>query len=383
MVGVLSVTIANWRHRRGLPPNYFPQYEPKTPEQRQFEYLLGVVHGDGYVKCHQRKGVVLIPVALQDESYKNVLKQIFEQAYGYVPQEYLHNNCFYLQVCSIKIAEQFAKYKNHGRWITPELECPREYLAGLWDTDGSVQFRAPNCRKGNHVRTTVRSIALEQKSNGNLELVMPILKSLNFSPSLRTYTYENEFGTFEKDVIRIPSSDFALFKSTIPLKHTRKIAALEKIVEYKRRWKNQYGEGLILTTAQITQINVLRRKGLTYTQIANQLGVDDSTVQNHFARNESVDWKKCEYIMNGRCRRRVFLALNTPKTAQQISRELGIRVDHAYRSLRELTVTGIITCLTTEREKIHELTEEGRTLFDVFKKWAEPPRPRRWLHDVP
>jgi hypothetical protein len=241
-----STTIAGWRHRRKLPPNYRPCYEPKTPERKQFEYLLGVIHGDGYVKCYHRNGVILIPIALQDEGYKNALKLIFEQAYGYVPQEFLHNNCFYLRVCSLKIAEGFVKYKNNGRWLIPELGYPEEYLAGLWDTDGSVQFRRRTYKRGNRVGYTVsRYIGLEQKSNGNLKLVVPILKSLNFNSSLRTYIYENKFGVFKKDVIRILSSDFASFKSIIPLKHPRKIAALEKVVGYKRRWKNQYGEGLI------------------------------------------------------------------------------------------------------------------------------------------
>ena len=246
-LGIASPTIAGWRHRRGLPPNYSPCYEPKTPERKQFEYLLGVIHGDGYVKCRRRSGIILIPIALRDEAYKNALKLIFERAYGYMPQEFLHNNCFYLQVCSVKIAEEFVRYKNDGRWLLPELEYPEEYLAGLWDTDGSIQFQMYRYKKGNRVGYTVsRYIGLEQKSNGNLKLVVPILKSLNFNPSLRTYIYENKLGVFKKDVIRVPSPDFARFKSIIPLKHSRKIIALEKVVGYKRRWKNQYGEGLVL-----------------------------------------------------------------------------------------------------------------------------------------
>jgi intein/homing endonuclease len=273
-VGRASSTVSNWRRRRGLPANYSPAFEPKTPERWQFEYLLGVIHGDGYVRCYGRSGNIYIPVSMRDGGYKDILKKIFEGAYGIEPLELIHNNCYYLKVNSIKIVEEFLKYKSKGKWIIPKLDYPNEYLAGLWDTDGCIFYRSHQYGNTYHI---LRGIELRQKSNDNLKLLIPILKSLGFNPSLRTYTYENQLGAFSMDVLRIPCSEFALFKSIIPLQHPRKKVVLEKIVAHKRRWKNQFAEGPVLTITQISQIRALRANGLSYSKIAKLLGVNKAT----------------------------------------------------------------------------------------------------------
>ena len=210
-----------------------------------FEYLLGVIHGDGYVRT-THNGVsynLSIPVSIRDEGYKEVLKQIFIKTYDYAPHERIYNNCFYLEVFKEKIVKPFLGYKINGKWIIPKLKYPHEYLAGLWDTDGYVSFReykdVPRYIKKNdrfEKRThVIRTIELRQKSNGNLNLITPILRSLGFSPSLRTYIYKNKLGIFEADVLKVPTSDFILFKETIPIRHPRKRGELEKIVRHKRR----------------------------------------------------------------------------------------------------------------------------------------------------
>ena len=58
------------------------------------------------------------------------------------------------------------------------------------------------------------------------------------------------------DVLKILTSDFPLFKKTIPIKHPRKIGELEKTVQYKPRWKNQFGEGLISMCKQMWQTKI-------------------------------------------------------------------------------------------------------------------------------
>ena len=102
-------------------------------------------------------------------------------------------------------------------------------------------------RRGRRGTATYRGIEIRQKSNGNLSQIVPILKSLGFSPrSLKTYAYKNKLGEFEMDVLAIHSRDFKRFQSNIPIKNPRKIATLEKVTKHKRRWKNQWKEGLWL-----------------------------------------------------------------------------------------------------------------------------------------
>lgn len=231
-----------------------------------FEYLLGVIHGDGYVRATNNgtSYQLSVPVSIKDEGYKEVLKQIFVNTYDYAPHERMHNNCFYLEVFKKEIVKPFIGYKINGRWIIPKLKYPHEYLAGLWDTDGYIAFHeyrdVPRYVKKNNrfeKKTHVgRTIELRQKSNGNLNLIIPILSSLGFCPTLREYTYKNKLGIFKMDVLKILTLDFPLFKKMITIRHPRKKGELEKVVHYKPRWRNQFSEGLISMYDQIYETKI-------------------------------------------------------------------------------------------------------------------------------
>jgi len=366
-----SSTVSNWRHRRGLPTNHNPVFEPKTPERKQFEYLLGVIHGDGFVR-YGKTCEIAIPVSTSDEEYKNVLKRTFEEAYGYTPHERMHNGCWYLEVHPKKIVEQFRGCKTDGRWIIPKLLHPGEYLAGLWDTDGYFCFRMGVYKKTKRGKTLAgiciqRKIELRQKSNGNLKLILPILRSLGFNPWMRSYTYTNKLGSFKSDVLIILPSNYGLFKLTIPIRHPRKIAILEKIVEHNRVPKNQWGRvgESKLTRAQMNQIGILHKIGLAQKDIAKLFDVSCTTIQKHVTSDGYRNKDKRQV--------RVFLALETPKRPKDIHREIEIPYRRALCILNQLVLRGLAVSLPSRdpRIRFYNLTEEGRKALTVFREISD------------
>lgn len=372
-VGKASVTITDWRHRGGLPTKYNPVFEPRVPEQRLYEYLLGVIHGDGCVTCDKSLRVIKIIVSASDKKYKDVLKRIIEEAYGYQPREHMYNGCYHLKIHPKKIVAQFLGCKVDGRWIIPKLHHPAEYLAGLWDTDGYFRFcvgKYKNRTKQGTIRTGTcarRRIEICQKSNGNLRQTIPILKSLGLSPRIGHYFNTTKLGTFERDVLIIPSSDYARFQSVIPIKHPRKIVVLKKIVRYKPRWGK-----LKLTRAQVNKMCALHKIGLTKKEIAKLFNVSTMTVQRQITQdNHKNRYKK---------RVQIFLALETPKRLRDISCWAGISRKSARYILSELESRGLATHVPLDKSlnSLHGLTEEGKEWLLILKEFQSTLKIPEW-----
>jgi predicted transcriptional regulator len=72
----------------------------------------------------------------------------------------------------------------------------------------------------------------------------------------------------------------------------------------------------------------------------------------------------------GRNRRRVFLALETPKAPTQLSKELKIHLPHISRSLSELEFRKLVECLTPGEKvgRIYRLSAEGRRVLRMVKE---------------
>ena len=86
-------------------------------------------------------------------------------------------------------------------------------------------------------------------------------------------------------------------------------------------------------------------------------------------------WKLCSYAIRGKNRRRVFLALESPKTPTQLSKELKIHLPHVSRSLNELESRKLVECLTPAEKvgRIYRLSERGRRVLKMVGK-LEPQR---------
>lgn len=81
-------------------------------------------------------------------------------------------------------------------------------------------------------------------------------------------------------------------------------------------------------------------------------------------------WELCSYVVRGRNRKRVFLALETPKTPTQISKELKIHLPHVSRSLAELESRKLVECLTPSEKvgRIYRLSGKGRRVLKMVKE---------------
>jgi len=80
-------------------------------------------------------------------------------------------------------------------------------------------------------------------------------------------------------------------------------------------------------------------------------------------------WRECSYIIRGKNRRRVFLALETPKTSTQLSDGLKIHLSHVSRALGELESKKLVVCLTPAEKvgRIYKLTESGKRVLKIVK----------------
>jgi predicted transcriptional regulator len=88
-------------------------------------------------------------------------------------------------------------------------------------------------------------------------------------------------------------------------------------------------------------------------------------------------WNLCSYVIRGKNRRMVFLALETPKTPTQLSKELKIYLPHVSRSLGELESRKLVECLTPAEKvgRIYRLSAEGRRVLKMVEE-LEARRPR-------
>lgn len=224
----------------------------------EFEYPLGVIHGDGHIS-HERKGIT-ITVSLKDENYKDLLKRMFVEAFGCELHEYRQVGGYHLSTWKLEATKHFLCLKHVGHWIIPKLEHPEEYLAGLFDTDGHVGLRF---WRG----TTIMRIKLCQKPNGNL--VMPMLQALGLNPLMRRY----KCGRHSQDIISIRTCEFELFAEKVPLEHPRKVAMLKKILEYRRKHRCAR-----VTPSMAAEAVRLHQAGMRCSEVARTMGLGWKTV---------------------------------------------------------------------------------------------------------
>ena len=74
-----------------------------------------------------------------------------------------------------------------------------------------------------------------------------------------------------------------------------------------------------------------------------------------------TDWSLLARVRTSSYRERTLLALDEPRTPAQLETVLKLRRTHISRSLRELAILGLITCLTpdTPRYRVYQRTTTG------------------------
>ena len=83
-----------------------------------------------------------------------------------------------------------------------------------------------------------------------------------------------------------------------------------------------------------------------------------------------MDWKAYSFVVRGRIRRLVLLALDSPKIPAQIAREMGINSTHVSRALKEMEEKSLVRCLLpkADKGKVYKLTREGKEVAEQLRK---------------
>lgn len=188
-----------------------PRKPLELKDRAGFEYLIGVLHGDGCVIGNRFE----IAVGFDDEKYCDELMKIIKKTTGLSAKKYRNKyaGCFYTQVFSANLADKLKGYKDKKKWTIPDLEYPEEYLAGLFDTDGYI--------------TSWGGLAIAQKDLGNLENIVLLFEKVGIPCTLRKYVRTNGYKT---EVISIRKRLLKEFSENIPIKHPRKIEHLAKYI---------------------------------------------------------------------------------------------------------------------------------------------------------
>lgn len=81
-------------------------------------------------------------------------------------------------------------------------------------------------------------------------------------------------------------------------------------------------------------------------------------------------WKEASWIIRGRLKRKVIFALNKPKTATMLSRELKTHRSTISDILIQMEKKGIVKCLDPKEpyNRFYELTKKGKGVLKEVEK---------------
>lgn len=84
-----------------------------------------------------------------------------------------------------------------------------------------------------------------------------------------------------------------------------------------------------------------------------------------------MDWRDYGYVVASNYRLKLVRALFPhPKTPKQICNETRIGMTHISRTIKELSVRGLISCINPQEVKgrVYSLTEKGKELAAIIEK---------------
>lgn len=186
---------------------------------KSWSYLLGVIHGDGYVGNRS----IQISVGYKDKEYKDFLCNMITKV-GYNPKVVNQKSAYRIDINSTKLTKEIAPYKSKSLWNIPgELDFG-EYISGVFDTDGCVSL--PKKSGGKFVVITL-------KQSGNLNIVADIFKSWGMQ-NIKVNNRNSKFNglVYPIEEIKLSSAhNIKLFYQNTSLKHLKKKNRLEDMVK--------------------------------------------------------------------------------------------------------------------------------------------------------
>ena len=203
---------------------------------KDFEYLIGVLHGNGYL----RKNIGEFSTMCAEEDYAKELVRTWKNTFGTDIPIYTNvrkdTKGVVVSVQKQKYLQNFVGFKTDGYWKIPKLIYPKDYIAALYDTDGTVGFKKYKSREGIGFSPFV---SISQCKKENLDLIVPILAKLGFNkPHVLTikskYPIKSKYAGNLYLVYAISFQSWfnvKLFYDTIPLRHNNKQSRLSALVK--------------------------------------------------------------------------------------------------------------------------------------------------------
>lgn len=225
---------------------------------RDWSYLLGVVHGDGHVS----KRSIEVTVGYRDAQYASVLVDLWTRL-GYSPKTYRGRTALRIDVHSRALRDLFAAFKSRGRWALPVQFDAASYIAGVVDTDGCV------------AKPESKHISILLKRSGNLRRIVPALVSLGIrTPKVCESVSTYKGRAYEIESIKLSGMDRVVaFSNAVTLRNPRKAARL--------------AEMRVLVDSILAEVPLWRRVGLwlqeeprTWEEIAAQFSLTKRQVDS-------------------------------------------------------------------------------------------------------
>lgn len=182
-----------------------------------WSYMLGVICGDGHVG----KRSLQISVGYKDAKYADLLMQLWQKL-GFNPKIYRPRSALRIDVHSTVLVQKIAPFKQSGRWHLPRIFCMREYLAGLFDTDGCV------------AKPELKHISISQSRRCNIVIVKQLLMQLGMREPVIHKGRSNFLGKeYQHYSIRLTGMDrLMVFMREVSLRHPRKARRLNQMQEH-------------------------------------------------------------------------------------------------------------------------------------------------------
>ena len=80
-------------------------------------------------------------------------------------------------------------------------------------------------------------------------------------------------------------------------------------------------------------------------------------------------WDNISFIVRSSPRKKVFLALQEPKTPTQLSKDLGINIGFISNILIDLQKRELIKCLSTneKRHRFYQISKKGKEILKSIR----------------
>ena len=81
-------------------------------------------------------------------------------------------------------------------------------------------------------------------------------------------------------------------------------------------------------------------------------------------------WNEISYVLASQYRKNVLNELDKGKTPSMLAKSLNVNLSHVSRALKELSVKGLVKCLTPKvrKGKIFKRTKQGDALIKRMEK---------------